>query len=195
MLINLINKYGVMPKKHFPETYSCEASLRLNMALRSKLREYAKILRTLIADGASKDQIKTKINEQMSEVYNIVGICVGIPEETFNWEYYDKSKKYNSIGSVSPLEFYEKFVKPCFNVEDKLCIMSDPRPTSQYGKMYTVDYLNNVVGGGQVLYNNQPIEILMDLVVKSIKIGEPVWFGCDVGKKHGRKHGILDLNM
>lgn len=73
--------------------------------------------------------------------------------------------------------------------------MSDPRPTSQYGEMYTVDYLNNVVGGGQVLYNNQPIEILMDLVVKSIKSGEPVWFGCDVGKRTSRKHGILDLKM
>lgn len=73
--------------------------------------------------------------------------------------------------------------------------MSDPRSTSPYGQMYTVDYLNNVVGGGQVLYNNQPIEILMDLVVKSIKNGEPVWFGCDVGKRTSRKHGISDLNM
>ncbi len=73
--------------------------------------------------------------------------------------------------------------------------MSDPRPTSRYGEMYTVDYLNNVVGGGQVLYNNQPIEVLMDLVVKSIKNGEPVWFGCDVGKRSYRKHGILDLKM
>lgn len=90
------------------------------MALKSKLREYAKILRTLITDGASKDLIKTKINEQMSEVYNIIGICVGIPDETFNWEYYDKSKKYNTTGPISPLEFYEKFVKPCYNIEDKV---------------------------------------------------------------------------
>lgn len=73
--------------------------------------------------------------------------------------------------------------------------MSDPRPSSPYGEMYTVDYLNNMVGGNPVLYNNQPIEVLMDLVVKSIKNGEPVWFGCDVGKRAHRKHGILDLNV
>lgn len=120
MLINLINKYGVMPKKHFPETYSCEASLRMNIALKSKLREYAQILRTLIGDGESEDVIKNKINEQMSEVYNIVGICVGIPDETFDWEYYDKSKKYHATGPMTPFEFYEKLVKPCFNVEDKV---------------------------------------------------------------------------
>lgn len=109
-----------MPKKYFPETYSCEASLRMNVALRSKLREYAQILRTLIAGGASKEIIKNKINEQMSEVYNIVGICVGIPEDTFNWEYYDKSKKYHATGPITPIEFYEKLVKPCFNFEDKV---------------------------------------------------------------------------
>lgn len=120
MLINLISKYGVMPKKYFPETFSCEASLRMNMALRSKLREYAQILRTLIADGASKELIKNKINEQMSEVYNIVGICVGIPDDAFTWEYYDKSKKYHAVGPISPLEFYEKLVKSCFNFEDKV---------------------------------------------------------------------------
>lgn len=73
--------------------------------------------------------------------------------------------------------------------------MSDPRTTSPYGEMYTVDYLNNVVNGNPVLYNNQPIEVLMDLVVKSIKNGEPVWFGCDVGKRMSGKFGIGDLNM
>ncbi len=120
MLINLITKYGVMPKKYFPETYSCEASQRMNIALRSKLREYAKILRDLIAVGSSKDVIRNKIGEQMSEMYNIVGICVGIPDETFNWEYYDKSKKYHATGPISPLDFYEKLVKPCFNMEKKV---------------------------------------------------------------------------
>ncbi|KAJ6634862.1 Bleomycin hydrolase [Pseudolycoriella hygida] len=195
MLINLINKYGVMPKKNFPETYSCELSLRMNMALKSKLREYAKILRDLIADRKSTEEIKSKIDEQMLELYNIIGICLGIPDETFTWEYYDKSKKYQSVGPISSLEFYEKLVKPYYNVDDKLCIVNDPRPTSLYGRMYTVEYLNNVVGGQQVSYNNQPIEILMDLVVKSIKNGEPVWFGCDVGKRSHRKNGILDLKI
>lgn len=37
MLVNLINKHGLMPKKCFPETYSCETSLRLNAVLKSKV--------------------------------------------------------------------------------------------------------------------------------------------------------------
>lgn len=120
MLINLINKYGLMPKKFFPETYSCEASLRMNIALRSKLREYAKTLQTFIAESASTNFLKNKIDEQMSELYNIIGVCIGVPEETFNWEYYDKAKKYHSVGPISPLEFYENLVKPTFNFQDKV---------------------------------------------------------------------------
>ena len=73
--------------------------------------------------------------------------------------------------------------------------MNDPRPTSPYGHMYTVDCLGNVVGGRSVLYNNQPIEVLVDMVVKSIKSGEPVWFGCEVSKRFDMKLGVEDLEI
>lgn len=56
----------------------------------------------------------------MGEIYNIVGICLGIPAATFKWEYYDKSKVYKSIDEVSPIDFYEKYVKFCFDVGNKV---------------------------------------------------------------------------
>lgn len=39
MIVNLINKYGLMPKKYFPESYSCESSIRMNMILKSKVND------------------------------------------------------------------------------------------------------------------------------------------------------------
>lgn len=172
-----------MPKKCYPETYCSEASVRMNAILKSKLREYTKILRDLVTAGASEDDIKAKLNEQMSEIYRVVGICLGIPDETFTWEYYDKSKGYHCIKSIKPIDFYEKYVKPYFDVDDKVCIVTDPRPSNVYGQAYTVEYLGNVVGGRPVLYNNQPVELLMELVTNSLKNGEPVWFGCEVSKR------------
>lgn len=53
--------------------------------------------------------------------------------------------------------------------------------------------MGNVVGGRPVLYNNQPVEILMDLVTTSLKNGEAVWFGCEVSKRFAGKQGIEDL--
>lgn len=195
MICNLINKHGLMPKKCFPESFSCESSARLNAVLKSKLREYAKTLRDLHANGADPAALKNEIRKQIMEVYNVVGICLGIPANQFVWEYYDKSKKFQTVGPIKPTEFYEKYVKPHFDVNQKVCLVTDPRPTNPYGGLYTVDCLGNVVGGRPVLYNNQPVELLMNLVAQSLKNGEPVWFGCEVMKRMASKQGIEDLNI
>ena len=50
-------------------------------------------------------------------------------------------------------------------------------------------------GGRLTVYNNQPIETLMDLASKSIQAGEPVWFGCDVSKFFSRKVGLLTMDL
>ena len=39
------------------------------------------------------------------------------------------------------------------------------------------------VGGRRVVYNNQPVELLMDMARDSISASEPVWFGCEVSKR------------
>lgn len=54
----------------------------------------------------------------------------------------------------------------------QICLVNDPRPQNEYGKLYTVEYLGNMVGGRKTLYNNQPIELLKKLVAASIRDGE-----------------------
>jgi bleomycin hydrolase len=52
MLVNLVNKYGVVPKKVFPEAMPCEDTDRqLNRPLYAKLREYARELYELLEKG------------------------------------------------------------------------------------------------------------------------------------------------
>lgn len=84
------------------------------------MREYAKAIRELVVKGGSDADIRSLIQEQMSNIYRIVGICIGIPSETFTWSYYDKSKAFQSVGPITPKEFYEKYVKPYFNLDDKV---------------------------------------------------------------------------
>ncbi|CAH1132312.1 unnamed protein product [Ceutorhynchus assimilis] len=195
MIVNLINKYGLMPKKNFPESFSCEMSDRMNQILKSKLREFARAIRELIQKGGSDGDVQSLIEEQMTHVYRIVGICLGIPSESFTWNYYDKNKAFHSVGPITPKEFYDVHIKPLYNIDDKVCLVTDPRATNEYGKVYTVDCLGNVVGGRRCIYNNQPVELLLDVTAKSIKDGEAVWFGCEVGKRNYAKAGILDLKV
>lgn len=50
--------------------------------------------------------------------------------------------------------------------------MNDPRPQNPYGKLYTVEFLGNMVGARCTMYNNQPIQLLKNVAAESIKKGE-----------------------
>jgi bleomycin hydrolase len=160
-----------------------------------QLREYAKAIRDLIAKGEGDLKVQNVIKDQMSHIYRIVAICLGVPSETFTFSYYDKNKTYHSIGPITPKAFYTEHVKPVFDVDNKVCIVTDPRPSNEYGKVYTVDCLGNVVGGRLCIYNNQPVELLLEITAKSIRDGEAVWFGCEVMKRFAGKQGILDTQV
>ena len=58
-----------------------------------------------------------------------------------------------------------------------------------------VQYLGNVAEGRQVRYVNLPIEELKKAAIAQMKDGEPVWFGCDVGKRSTRESGVMDTKI
>lgn len=54
----------------------------------------------------------------------------------------------------------------------QICLVNDPRPQNPYGKLYSVEFLGNMVAGRSTLYNNQPIQLLKKAAAESIKEGE-----------------------
>jgi bleomycin hydrolase len=58
-----------------------------------------------------------------------------------------------------------------------------------------VQYLGNVVGGTPVRYVNVDIATFKKAAAAQIAGGQPVWFGCDVGKMSEREQGVLDREM
>lgn len=195
MIVNIITKYGLMPKKCFPLTFSSESSMRLNAILKAKLREYVRDINLLMQKGSSDEKVEEKILTCMEELYRVISICLSVPPETFTWEYYNKSKAYCSVGPITPMKFYEEYVKPYYDIENKVCFVNDPRAENPYDRTYTVDCLGNMMGGRRTLYVNQKSEQLLKYTAESIKNNEPVWFGCEVGKMFAGKIGIQDLRI
>lgn len=54
----------------------------------------------------------------------------------------------------------------------QICLVNDPRPQNKFDKLYTVQYLCNMVEGRKTQYNNQPVDVLKKLAAASIKDGE-----------------------
>ena len=63
MFVNLLMKYGTVPKKVMAESYHSSNSAQMNKLITRKLREFAKDLRTAISNGKSKSQVSKMKDE------------------------------------------------------------------------------------------------------------------------------------
>ncbi len=193
MLLSLIDKYGVVPKYAMPETESSSNTALMNKAILYKLQDFTCELRKLYEKGSSEETLRSAKNEMMKTIYRIASTHLGEPPKTFELEWKDKDQKNHNKGMISPLDFYEKYINE--NLHDYVCLIHCPQKTKSFLKTYTVKYLGNVVGGVPVTYLNVPMETFKKATVNQLKDGEPVWFGCDVGKYLERNTGMDDMAL
>ncbi len=190
MFVALVRKHGLVPKSVMPETQSSSETQRMNAVLRTVLREGASRLRAV--EGGAEDLDKAR-REVIGVVHRVLAIHLGTPPETFDWQWTDKDRGFHRDGEVTPQEFAQRYVT--LPVDDYVCLVHDPRDSSPTGRTFTVDYLGNVVGAERVTYLNVEMDLLKRLAREQIVGGEPVWFGCDVGKQMSRDLGLWDAAL
>lgn len=192
MFVNIVQKYGVVPKSVYPETFSSSNSRRLNWLVTVKLREFAvQIRQALTQDGVSHNKVRAMKEGMMEEIYRIMVICLGEPPSSFDWETTDKNGKFIGIRDLTPQKFFKDVIQ--YPLEDTMSLINDPR--NPYDTLYTVDRLGNVVGGAPLRYVNTTPDMLKKLAINVLKSGSPVWFGCDVGQFSNNPLGIMDTKI
>jgi bleomycin hydrolase len=193
MFVNLVDKYGVVPKSLMPETFSSSNSDSMNTLLDSKLREYAKLLRDMYAKGSSVEELRKSKCELLEEFYRMLVIHLGKPPSNFYWEWRDKEKVFHRDGDVTPRDFYKKYVD--VDLDSLVCLINAPTKDKPFNKIYSVKYLGNVIGGRPVRYLNVDMATFKKAAVDMIKGNHAVWFGCDVGQMLETEMGAMDLNV
>nr|CAG8590966.1 12243_t:CDS:2 [Entrophospora candida] len=191
MIINLLEKYGVVPKSVFPESFSSSSSSHLNWIVTTKLREFAYKLRGLHEAGNSEVQLRKAKIGMMEEIYRIMAISLGEPPKEFTWSFHDKYGKFYEYKNLTPQKFYKEFIG--YKATESFSLINDPR--NAYYELYTIDYLGNIQSGSSIKYVNIPVDLMKSLTIKTLKKGKPVWFGSDVGKFSNSTLGILDNNI
>ncbi len=192
MFVNLVEKYGIIPKFVMPESYHSSDSALMNKILNLKLREFAKVLREDLKEQEEGD-LRDRKKEMVKEFYALLCHFFGEPPKVFDFEYRDKENNFYHDRNLTPLEFYKRYSP--IKVSDYISIINSPTSDKPFGKTYTVKYLGNVKEGREVLYLNLKIDELKKLTISQLKDGETVWFGCDVGQMLDRKFGILDTDL
>ena len=187
MFVNLVEKYGVMPKAAMEETFQSSNTRQMNALLNTKLRQTAARLRAAAGQGGEK--LYAIRSDAMDEVYRILCMCFGEPPKTFDFEYVDKDRKYHIDRGLTAKGFYEKYVQTDLRKEF-VSVVNSPTEDKPFYRMFTIDYLGNVAEGHPVEYLNIPMEELKELIIAQLKDGEIVWFGSDVGHSGERELGI-----
>ena len=193
MFVNLIEKYGVVPKSVMPESYQSSQSAMMNRFLTRKLREFASTLRKMNEKGLKFEDLRKEKEKMMSVIYTMLCVCLGDPPNTFDWQIRDKKKKFLRHKNLTPIDFYRKHVG--VKLKDKVCLINAPMSNKKINELYTVSFLGNVVGGQIIKYANVDIDEMKKAAIKSIKNNEAVWFGCDVGKMFHRDLGVMDMDL
>ncbi|KAL6310322.1 peptidase C1B bleomycin hydrolase [Sparassis latifolia] len=205
MVVNILENYGLVPQSVYPESLHSSLSGPLNTLLKTKLREHALVLRSLasslrsaaqpLSEEAILSALRAKKEALMKEVYTVMSATLGVPpkaHEKFVWEYYDKDGKSGHWEGTA-LEFYKTFAIDKYSPSESFSLINDPR--NEYGRLYSVDKLGNVWGGRPVLYVNTVMDDLKNAVVKMVKAGQPVFFGCDSGQFSDSTVGIFDTAL
>ncbi len=190
-VVDLIEKYGVVPKESMPETRSSENTGMMNRLIGKKLRADAIELRNLNEQGKSVDQLRTEKENMLAEVYRMLAMNLGEPPTEFPWRFEDRDSVVSEMKMFTPKEFYEEFVGVDLN--EYVNVFNDP--TKEFGKFYQIRMSRNMYDREDVSYANVEIGVLSDAAMKSVLADEPVWFACDVGKDQNGEHGIMAMDI
>jgi len=197
VFVNLIEKYGIIPKSNMDENFHSSNSIELKTFYDDFLRKCGHKLKTTSKRELAKYKYKI-LDEMLSECYKILVLFLGEPPSTITWEYYEKnnnnsksqSLKAKVIRNITPLEFYKKYVP--YNAKDKISLINYPCKQVPFYKLYNVEMAFNIVGTNEQNFINVPIEIMSEAVKKSIDNEEAVWVGIDIDKYVSIDDGFLD---
>ena len=186
MAVDLVEKYGAVPKSAMPESYQSEHTETFMKKFIVLVRKDAYELRELARAGKDTEVRK---NEMLSEIYKLLCIVFGEPVETFDFDYRDADGVYHKNRGLTPKTFYERFIG--LDLKEYATITHHPTPGLPMGLHYRFHYIGSMADR-YVDNLNLTMDELEDLCIRQLKAGVPVWFGCDAGAFGDRKAGVWD---
>jgi bleomycin hydrolase len=186
-VVNLIEKYGVVPKEIMPETENSSKSKMMNKALETMVRQYAVELRAMHQAGKKIVELRTRKMEMLKNVYRLLVLHLGLPPDEFTWRYEDKDKNIVE-KKYTPVQFYQEAVG--FDLNQYITILD--YPVYPYFQHFQIDYCRNMPDKADMDFINLDIQQIKEYVLKSLLDKEPVWFAADAGWQMERDNGIME---
>lgn len=189
---DLVDKYGIVPQEVMPETYSSENTTKATSLIKSKLREFGLQLRSMVADGKSKTELRKVKTAMLSQIYRMLSLVYGEPPSEFSYAFKAKNgRPMTAAKTYTPRSFADYILggKPING--SFIMVMNDPR--REYYKTYEVEFDRHTYDGHNWKYLNLPMADIAQLAIASLKDGRKMYSSYDVGKFLDRRTGVCDI--
>jgi len=190
-VVNLVEKYGLVPMEIMPETNSSSSTSRMNALISRKLRADAVKLRRMHRQKKPVKSLRTEKAKMLAEVYRMLVMNLSEPPEQFQWRFEDANNVVSKARTYTPRSFAKEFVG--IDLREYVDIFNDP--SKEFGKHYQIRLTRNIRDGEDNHFVNVKMEVLKEIALKAVLADEPTWFACDVGKDQSKDHGIMAIGM
>ncbi|MEX2216593.1 MAG: C1 family peptidase [Phycisphaeraceae bacterium] len=99
-VVDLIEKYGVVPKDVMPETASSKDTTVMNEVFTRMLHAYTVKIRTMSSEGKSVEDMRVFKRKALADVYRFLVINLGEPPREFEWRY-DANEEAAEAGAAA----------------------------------------------------------------------------------------------
>jgi len=183
----LMQKYGVVPKNAMTETKSSANTGTMQRILAMLMRRDAARLRTLGAEGASVEALRTEKTRMLGDVTRLLVINYGVPPQSFEWRTADSTDKVSDPEIYTPQEFFKEVVD--IDLSDFVSLAN--YPIHEFNKNYSIQTMQPMADKPDVTLVNVDAKTLKDITLKALLDSNRIWFGCDVGQESFGKKGLL----
>ena len=180
----LVNKYGVVPKNIFSNSYNSNDTNELNDIL-------SRLLRKFYLELEDSNDIDLLIETYLNYCYKILCSVYGIPVDKFDFEYIDINGKYYLDREITPKDFYDKYIG--INLKnDYIEIYSYRDKKYKHNRVYYLEDGSLINGCKSSKILNLDYKRIEELIIKQLKSREPVYFSSSTTTKY--ENGLwLDL--
>lgn len=177
---HLVKKYGIVLEHQMPIVENNFIPNDINELIKEKIINDIEIISE---NRNNKQELKEKM---MLENYQILSSIFGKPPTKFDSEFLDIKEE------LSPLEFESKYIRDILENYVEIISLSNLEYDKKYQLNFNIPNLNNTQ------YLNLRINNIKESVVKSLKDGRQVWFGCSyryMSTSYKNKDGVLSSNL
>jgi len=187
---NIVKKYGLVPSEAMPETKVTNNSQKFLILWSEKIaKECLEFLK--LKKIKNKNELYEIKKQKLNEMYFFLSKVSGEPPLEFDFNYIDKNGELIELKNITPKEFTNKYLT--LNLDNFVFIVCNPN-IDYYNKYYK-EFSSHDYENPYLEFINLPKNELKELIVKQLKHGLPVKFGCRINISPYREINILDTRL